>query len=324
MTAMIVLAGVTVGSVAGAHALLREAKPAGQVTPPPHRGGSVVLAAEDWPECLNPINGCASSTGAWWFALEHVIPRAMELDAHGNFVASPLLEEAPALANGGLTTAPFTVTYHLNPKAVWADGSPITSADFQFTWRAVMNTTGAYTTVSYDTIEGIDASDPKTVVIRLKDIVTDWQDLFGGEAGGILERAAFPKFADDPKPNLKNEMQDSIPFSGAPWILRSFGLAQAVLVRNERYYGKVPLLDQITFVPMNAIDPSSRMRALLNGQVAAVHIFPFEEEVLGQLSGYPNVKVTTGGFEPGGGLCGGRAHGPRTLGRPPVIRLSEV
>src|SRR5881296_2488812 len=105
MTAVIVLAGVTVGSVAGAHALLREAKPAGQVTPPPHRGGSVVLAAEDWPECLNPINGCASSTGAWWFALEHVIPRAMELDAHGIFVASPLLEEAPALANGGLTTA---------------------------------------------------------------------------------------------------------------------------------------------------------------------------------------------------------------------------
>jgi peptide/nickel transport system substrate-binding protein len=128
----------------------------------------------------------------------------------------------------------------------------------------------------------------------LKDIVTDWQDLFGGGAGGLLERAAFPKFADDPKPNLKNEMQESIPFSGGPWILRSFGLAQAVLVRNERYYGKVPLLDQITFVPMNAIDPSSRIRGLLNGQVAAVHIFPFEEEVLGQLSGHPNVMVTTG------------------------------
>src|SRR5438445_6331234 len=200
MTAIVVLGGVTVGSVAGAQALLRSAQhPAGQVTPPPHRGGSIVLAAEDWPECLNPINGCASATGAWWFALEHVIPRAMELDAHGNFVASALLREAPALANGGLTTNPFTVTYHLNPEAVWADGSPITSADFDFTWRAIMNTTGAYTSVSYGTIEGIDASDPKTVVVRFTEIVPDWQDLFGGVAGGILERAAFPKFDDDPK-----------------------------------------------------------------------------------------------------------------------------
>src|SRR5439155_12019391 len=131
-----------------------------------------------------------------------------------------------------LTTNPFTVTYHLDPKATWADGTPITSAVFAFTWRAILNTTGAYTTVSYDTIESVDASDPKTVVIRFKDIVSDWQDLFGGVAGGILERAAFPKFADDPKPNLKDEMQMEIPFSGGPWILRSFGLAQPVLVRN--------------------------------------------------------------------------------------------
>ena len=170
--------------------------------------------------------------------LEHVLPYAMVLDLNGNFVASPLLTEAPTLDNGGITQNPFTITYHLNPNANWADGSPITSADFDFTWRAIMNTTGAYTSVSYGTIEGIDASDPKTVVVRFTEIVPDWQDLFGGVAGGILERAAFPKFADDPKPNLKDEMQSSIPFSGGPWILKSFSLAQAVLLRNEKYYGK--------------------------------------------------------------------------------------
>jgi peptide/nickel transport system substrate-binding protein len=93
---------------------------------------------------------------------------------------------------------------------------------------------------------------------------------------------------------LKDEMHNSIPFSGGPWILKSFSLAQAVIVRNEKYYGKIPLLDQITFVPMNAVDPSSRVRALLNGQVAAVHIFPFENDVLAQLSGQSKVKTATG------------------------------
>src|SRR6266542_5008284 len=61
MSAIVVLGAVTVGSVAGAQALLRgKQRPAEQVTPSPRRGGSVVLATREFPECLNPITGCAS------------------------------------------------------------------------------------------------------------------------------------------------------------------------------------------------------------------------------------------------------------------------
>ena len=80
------------------------------------RGGSIVVAG-DWPECLNPITSCTAATGAWWTVLAHVLPHAMVLDEHGNWIASPLIIEAPSLANGGLTENPFTVTYHLNGKA---------------------------------------------------------------------------------------------------------------------------------------------------------------------------------------------------------------
>jgi ABC-type transport system substrate-binding protein len=48
------------------------------------------------------------------------------------------------LDNGGLTESPFTVTYHLNPKAVWHDATPISCADVLFTWLAILNTTGTY------------------------------------------------------------------------------------------------------------------------------------------------------------------------------------
>src|SRR5947209_17057279 len=65
--------------------------------------GSLVFGAEQWPKCINPINECSSSLWTWYTVLEHVLPRAMQLDAKGKFVASPLLREVPTLDNGGLT-----------------------------------------------------------------------------------------------------------------------------------------------------------------------------------------------------------------------------
>src|SRR5262245_59430831 len=181
----------------------------GTPTQTPTKGGSIVLGAEQWPECLNPITSCSSATWTWYSVLEHVMPYAMVLDLSGNFVASPLLTEAPTLDNGGISENPFTITYHLNPDANWADGTPITASDFDFTWRAIMNTTGSYTTVGYSDIKAIDTSDPKTVKISFNQVFVDWPDLFGGVYQGILEKAAFPKEASSSKPDLKSEMQDN-------------------------------------------------------------------------------------------------------------------
>src|SRR5438552_5455027 len=203
----------------------------------PTRGGSIVLGAEQWPECVNPITSCSSATWTWYSVLEQVLPYAMVLDLNGNFVASPLLTEAPTLDNGGITQNPFTITYKISDKAVWADGSPITSADFDFTWKAILNTTGAYTTVGYTSIDSIDTTDPKSAAIKFKDVFVDWPDLFGGVYQGIFEKAAFPKQANSAKPNLAKEMQNSIPFSGGPWVLKSWSKDQAVFIRNDRYFG---------------------------------------------------------------------------------------
>ena len=104
--------------------------------------------------------------------LEQVLPYAMVLDLNGNFVASPLLTEAPTLDNGGITQNPFTITYHLNPNANWSDGTPITSSDFDFTWRAILNTTGAYTTTGYNQIKSIVTTDPK-VLAHLRNCHTE-------------------------------------------------------------------------------------------------------------------------------------------------------
>src|SRR5262245_38285896 len=159
-----------------------------ETSPPPPQGGSIVLGAEQWPECINPITSCSAATWYWWSVGEHVLPYAMVLDLNGNFVASPTLVEAPTLDNGGIVQSPFTITYKINPDANWADGSPITSADFDFTMKAILNTTGAYTTTGYDKIDSIDTTDPKTAVIKFTEVFVDWPDLFGGVYAGLLEK----------------------------------------------------------------------------------------------------------------------------------------
>jgi len=243
---------------------------------------------EQWPQCANPINQCSSATWYWYVIGENVLPYAMVVDLQGNFVASPLLTEAPSLDNGGITQSPFSVTYHLNPDANWADGTPITSADFDFTWKAILNTKGAYLTAGSDQIQSIDTTDPKTVVITFKGVYVDWQDLFGGLYQGIFEKAAFPAFANDAKPDLSKEMRNEVPFSGGPWVLKSFSKDQAILVRNDQYYGQKAYLDQVNEVPR--LDQPTEINSVITGEVAAIYPQPSDQSLLNQFKQNPNVQ----------------------------------
>jgi len=257
------------------------------------KGGSVVVGAEQWPQCLNPITSCRSASWTYYAALYYVLPRAMMLDVKGNFVASPLLTEAPSLDNGGLTQNPFTVTFKINPKAVWADGTPITSADFDFTLDAIMHTKGTASTVGYDQIESVDTTDPATAVLKFKQVYVDWMDLFGGAFDGVLEKAAFPtENANTGKVDLANEMADAMPFSGGPWVLKTWSKQEAVFVRNDKYWGHQPNLDQVTFVPRE--DQTTEINSLLSGEVSAIYPQPSNVSLLKQVGTNPNVKAVGG------------------------------
>lgn len=228
-------------------------------------GGSVVFAAEQWPQCVNPVTSCANSSWLTWSVLTHVLPRLMELTPGGTYQASPLLAEAPTLDNGLITEDPFTVTYRLRDDAVWSDGTPITSEDIRFTWRAVMDTTGTLSTAGFDLITDVATPDPTTAVVSFSSPYAPWADVFGG-TGFVLKADEFAST------DLADDMLDSIPFSGGPWILDSWSDEQAVLVRNDAYWDadRRPLLEQVTFVPRE--DSDTEIVSLQTGEVAA--IFP--------------------------------------------------
>src|SRR5262249_45699978 len=120
----------------------------------PHKGGSGILGAEQWPQCLNPITDCASAS---WYGYTGEYFGFPPLGEYSPSIAqenSALTPEVPSLDNGGIVQSPFSVTWHLNPKAVWSDGTPITCDDVDFTWKAILNTTGTYSTAGYTTAGG--------------------------------------------------------------------------------------------------------------------------------------------------------------------------
>jgi peptide/nickel transport system substrate-binding protein len=236
-------------------------------------GGKIVIAAEQWPDCINPITQCANSSWLQWLVPIHVLPRLAELDTKNNFVASPLVTTMPTLANGGITKSPFTVTWHLNPAAKWDDGTPITSADVAFTEKAELQSKGSLSTAGYDQIKSISTTDPQTVVITFNKIYADWADLFGGFSGVVLEASKFTG------PDTSKTMQTSIGFSGGPWILKSFTKSQEVLVPNTKYWDKdrIPKLDQVTFVPRT--ETNTEVQSVKSGETVAAYPQPSSANV---------------------------------------------
>ncbi|MEX0753957.1 MAG: peptide ABC transporter substrate-binding protein [Actinomycetota bacterium] len=258
----------------------------------PTTGGSAVIGAEQWMVCLNPITSCAFS--AWYaYAVQYgVMPRLLELDTNGNYVPSAA-EAVPTLEDGTVTEDPFSVAFTIRDDAVWDDGSPITSEDVDFTWRAIMNTSGAIGRSGYDLITSISTDDPKEFTIEFSDVYVDWVDLFGGGLQFILQKEAFPAFADDPKPDLSEEMTDEIPFSGGPWTLESWDKQELTLVRNDNYWGDLALMDEVTFVRRQ--NQETELNSLKSGEVSVIFPQPSNESIADQVVDTPSISTIGGG-----------------------------
>ena len=236
---------------------------------PGRPGGEIVLAVEQWPECLNPLTSCSNATWLLWSVLVHVQPGLMEYDVDNRIGASPVLAEEPTVDNGGAVLnddGTLTITYRLNPEARWSDGTPITSTDVWFTWRAVMDTEGSLNTIGYELITAVDNGDPQTAVVTFSEPYAPWRYLFGG----ILPAHAF-----DGQTDISGHWNDSIPISGGPWRQESWSQEQHILVPNENYWvpERMPLADRVVMVPRE--DTDTEIVALQTGEVMAAFPQPF-------------------------------------------------
>ncbi|SFR90485.1 peptide/nickel transport system substrate-binding protein [Microbacterium sp. cf046] len=253
---------------------------AGGSTPEPaatdvQTGGEIVIGAEQEPDCVDWIATCAGSIWGTYIMQIPTIPTVFEtrlVDDEWTPVASDLVAEEPVAEAAG---DGMTITYKINPDAVWSDGTPITSADFEYTALQIRDGDDIFDKTGYDRIASVDASDPQTAVVTLDSPYAGWRTLFsvyGVLPAHLLEgqdRAAI--------------MTDGYDFSGGPWKIESWDRGtSATLVPNENYWGEKPKLDKVTFLFLP--DTTAAFQALKSAQVDVLYPSP-QLDAISQIEG---------------------------------------
>lgn len=193
------------------------------------------------------------------------MPQAFYTDAGGKpYFNKDLLASDPTVKSDPKQV----ITYKINPKAIWSDGTPITWEDFLWQWKATNGTDKAYSIASSngsDQIESVEkGADEREVIVTYKNKYADWQALFS---------PIFPK-ATNSDPKVFNEgWKDKPLVSAGPFKLGSIDpTAKSItLVRNDKWWGNKPLLDTIVY---RTIAPDAQIDALANGEVDFIDIGP--------------------------------------------------
>lgn len=193
-----------------------------------------------------------------------LLPSPFLFDASGKGVVNKDLVTDAKLTS----TDQQVVTYEINPKAVWYDGTPITEADFEAQWKALNGTNKAYNVAStqgYDKIRSVaKGKDDREVVVTFASKYADWQALFG---------PLYPASTNN-DPKVFNEGWLAKPLTSAgPFRLDSIDqTAKTItLVRNEKWWGNKAKLDKIIY---RAIPADSQIDSLANGEIDFIDVGP--------------------------------------------------
>jgi peptide/nickel transport system substrate-binding protein len=214
-------------------------------------GGDVTIGISSDPITLNPF---LEGGGA---EVLHLIGRTIwaggvALDGVTFDPIPVLLSELPTLENGGLVEnedGTVTVTYRIDPNAKWEDGSPVTGADFEFTYALVTDPAlpiRAEVRTPYTAIvPGSAQFDTSTVTFALNGPSLAYLDVFS-----IVLPAAQVDGSD-----FVNDWNDRFWMSAGPFEFGQWLPGEWItLNRNDQYWGidaetgqKLPYLDHLVF-----------------------------------------------------------------------------
>lgn len=203
-------------------------------------------------------------TGMWFVTTTYQLWNVWAWHFDGDNNPIPVLvTDIPSADNGGISEDGRTITFTLRDDLTWSDGTPLTSADFVFTYEMAVNPANTVgSTYPYDQVESIATPDPQTVVVTFAEPFAPWLSTFWHsilpahvlqpvfDADGTLDAAEW---------NLAPTVGIG-PYRFEEWESGSF----ARFVRNENWHGEPPNIDEIffRFVP----DDASQVAALQNGE----------------------------------------------------------
>jgi peptide/nickel transport system substrate-binding protein len=169
----------------------------------------------------------------------------LRYDAEGNY-APDLATAVPTTRNGGISRDGRRIVVHLRRGVVWADGAPLTAADWIFTYRAVMNPNNPVKTrYGWDAIASASAPDPYTIDIRLKrpNVAVLGILAFGGAGYPPMPAHLLARL-----PNLTTAAFNSHPLSSGPYLLKEWNHGTSlVFVPNPRYFRGAPKIKEVVW-----------------------------------------------------------------------------
>ncbi|OBI50575.1 hypothetical protein A5707_15185 [Mycobacterium kyorinense] len=227
-------------------------------------GGSLRLALSEFPPNFNTLN-IDGNTGDVGSIMKPTLPRAFNIGPDGSATVNTDYFTSVELTG----TNPQVVTYTINPKATWSDGTPVTWEDIAAQIHATSGVDKAFA------IAGPNGSDrvasvtrgvnDRQAVMTFAKPYAEWRGMFAGNS------MLLPKsMTADPEVFNSGQLTRPGPSAG-PFIVSSLDRSaqRVVLTRNPKWWGKTPLLDNITFM---VLDDAARLPALQNNTIDATGV----------------------------------------------------
>jgi peptide/nickel transport system substrate-binding protein len=177
-----------------------------------------------------------------------------------------------------------TLTYTINPKATYNDGTPIDWKSFEATWKADNGTDSAYSVLATDGYSQITSvtqgTDAKQAVVTFKGVYVWYTSLFNN----LLNPEALA-------PDTFNKGYLDTPhaeWGAGPYTVTKYDKQNSTIVfeRNPKWWGDPGKLDTHTIL---GLETDARINAFKNGQLDAAYT-PSAEQ-LNQVKNMPNIEI---------------------------------
>lgn len=226
------------------------------------QGGTLKMAISAMPDNYNQfhVNGnnadfSSPSTGIGAFTL----PQNWLFNPDGTFDVNPNYVES---FTSEVVDGKQVVDMKLNPKAVWGDGTPISVADYQATWKACNGENEDFicaATDGFDSMESVEQGDNEfDLKVTYSSVYPDWSSALStvAPAAGVVDAATFNDGWSQPNNDW---------FAG-PYQFGKVDTAQQTITLepNPKWWGEAPMLDSIVF---RAMDTSGMGNAFANSEL---------------------------------------------------------
>jgi peptide/nickel transport system substrate-binding protein len=237
-------------------------------------GGDLRLSLSDFPPNFNilSIDGNSAEVASM---MKATLPRAFVIGPDGSTTVDTDYFTSVELTG----TDPQVVTYTINPKAVWSDGTPITWQDIASQIHALSGADKTFEIAGFggaDRVASVTRGvDDRQAIMTFAKPYAEWRGMFAGN--GMLLPASM---TSTPEVFNKGQLDGPGPSAG-PFIMSSLDRTtqRIVLTRNPKWWGARPRLDSITYL---VLDDAARIPALQNNTIDATGIGTVDQLTIAQ------------------------------------------